>query len=788
MINTFWDNPGVLFVAANAWASGQLQIVAHEDDDLYFMTPAVPAGIVSGQDSWTVFLTAGDAGRTDGHWQSRELGIRATYASMAGLPNAWTPLTLVVQQRTLTAFQLVGAPRIVVVFLRLPDGNPGGTGYGITGNESLRFLWSGSIGTIHSIDGANTYTRSDLIATLVSVIRVRNPDTLRIQDMTNYHGSDHSDHYHSGRFAFQAHLESAVRHRLRAYRAYNIESQPVNLSPREIAESNAIITTYGAFDPGVGPHAWNQREIPISDVAGTQASLVLMGTPLGDVCLAVRDAASVTESLVFESCADIPEQAFYLTERDIRHGDHCLTTPSIGGGSGSIGFMPCGLGTGQGWMFFTDGHIRGLDGQCFAETSGTPALEPCDALSRAWEVAAKPAFAAGLGTEFSSLEFGTDPSRYDSLEFGDLDGDGLEDVCARRADGVYCARAIGQGLFGAATLWHSNFGDDDAWAPAQYGTTLQLGDLDGDGRVDLCGRGVAGIYCVRSNGASFFDFRLWTTTFADADGGAFAETYGSLRLGDVDGDTLVDLCGYRAGEVQCLLSDGSNFGSPSTWMNQNWITLLGLPSAQIAQTLMLGDVDGDGDEDLCERGVVGVYCAMADPIAGEFVDAAMRSQGEFSDAFGWSGAESHWRSLRLGDFSGDGQADLCGRGGAGVLCLYAMDGRFSALNHRLSDAFSNAEGFAPTEIGTTLSLADIDGDGRADLCAAGPSDLRCAVLDDPLEAPEPSVGLGLAIGLGSLVAFSRHRRRQITAGHGHFRTPIRSALDALGVRRARSSR
>jgi hypothetical protein len=61
-------------------------------------------------------------------------------------------------------------------------------------------------------------------------------------------------------------LESHVRHRLRAYRAYNIDTQPVNLSSQEIAESNAIIATYGAFDGGVGPNAWNQREIPIADV------------------------------------------------------------------------------------------------------------------------------------------------------------------------------------------------------------------------------------------------------------------------------------------------------------------------------------------------------------------------------------------------------------------------------------------------------------------------------------------------------------------------------------------
>jgi len=748
----------LLSVPCASLADGQLQIVAHEDDDLYFMTPAVPDGIATGEPSWTVFLTAGDAGRTDGHWQSRELGIRATYASMAGLPDLWTALPLLIEERSLTAFALVGAPQIVVVFLRLPDGNPGGTGYAVTGNESLRYLWELAPGAlIHSIDGTHQFTRPQLVETLVEIIRERDPAVLRIQDMTNYHGSDHSDHYHSGRFAFEAHLQSAIRHRLRAYRAYNIDAEPVNLSPDEILESQAIIATYGPFDPGVGPNAWNHREIPIADVSDTQGSLVLMGSSLGDVCLAVHDPGMASESLDFESCADVPEQAFFLSERDLRHGVYCLASPAIGGAAGTIGFAPCGLGPGQEWTFFTDGHIRGRNGICLAESAGDLALEPCTGSSRTWEVGAKPAFDAGSGSEFSTLEFGTDPAHYETLEFGDLDADGLEDVCSRRSDGIYCALSTGDGLFGTASLWHSNYGDDDSWAPPQFSTTIMLGDLDGDGRVDLCGRGALGLYCVRSDGFGFFDFRLWTTTFSDADGGTSTETYGSLRLGDVNGDARDDVCGYRNGEIQCLLSDGSNFAAPTTWMTQDWITLLSLPSEQIAQSMMLGDIDGDENADLCERGAAGVYCALSDASGEEFVDPAMRSQGEFSDGLGWSGAESYWGSLRLGDFSGDGQDDLCGRGGAGILCLYSIDGRFSALNHRLSPDFSDTFGFLPTENGSTFSMADIDGDGRSDLCAAGPTTLHCAVLDDPMGAPEPALGTGLVLGAAGLACARRRR-------------------------------
>ena len=72
-------------------ASGKtLNIVAHEDDDLLFLSPDLLHAIQAGRSVRTVFLTAGDAGNDTAYWTGREAGMQAAYAQMCGVANTWT--------------------------------------------------------------------------------------------------------------------------------------------------------------------------------------------------------------------------------------------------------------------------------------------------------------------------------------------------------------------------------------------------------------------------------------------------------------------------------------------------------------------------------------------------------------------------------------------------------------------------------------------------------------------------------------------------------------------------
>jgi hypothetical protein len=149
--------------------------------------------------------------------------------------------------------------------------------------------------------------------------------------------------------------------------------------------------------------------------------------------------------------------------------------------------------------------------------------------------------------------------------------------------------------------------DDSGWDDPSNALTLQLGDVNGDGQLDLCGRANAGIRCVLwADGYTTGSFvgPVWSD---DAGWDAPAQ-YWSLRLADVTGDGRADLCGRAADGIVCAISLGDSFAEPVSagWGSDtegyggddNWPTLVaGGPKA-----VGCSDVDGDGvcdDADAC---------------------------------------------------------------------------------------------------------------------------------------------------------------------------------------------
>ncbi|MFG6280707.1 PIG-L family deacetylase [Microbacterium sp. 5K110] len=174
-----------------------LSIWAHPDDDIIFGNPTISGAIAAGHCVRTVFLTAGDAGKGIGYTHSRELGILRAYNHMRGVDGLWDSTVLTLDSG-LRVDRLTpqGDGRISVMFVRLPDGNITGGGFGSTGYTTLSALLDGGIGSLAPIDGGPAVDLGRLSTGLSELATALQPSQIltHVPRGSAYAPGDHPDH------------------------------------------------------------------------------------------------------------------------------------------------------------------------------------------------------------------------------------------------------------------------------------------------------------------------------------------------------------------------------------------------------------------------------------------------------------------------------------------------------------------------------------------------------------------------------------------------------------------
>nr|WP_309926995.1 chitobiase/beta-hexosaminidase C-terminal domain-containing protein [Arthrobacter sp. 1088] len=242
--------PASAAVPPCAGTGGAMQIVAHTDDDLLFLSPDFMRDIQAKRCVQTVFTTAGEAGEGAVYWKSLEAGIRASYSKMAGVSDSWTTSDAGVPNRPLTMQTLNGAPNISVVFMRLPDGFPNGDGSAAYNDQSILKLWDGRLSSIRPVDNAATFTKSQFQTALNRLVANFQPTTFRTQDWTGNFNSpyDHSDHWATAKFAQLATRSYTGPHTSLAYDAYVIDEYPQNVTGAELTTKVDTFVRFADFD------------------------------------------------------------------------------------------------------------------------------------------------------------------------------------------------------------------------------------------------------------------------------------------------------------------------------------------------------------------------------------------------------------------------------------------------------------------------------------------------------------------------------------------------------------
>ncbi len=301
-----------------------------------------------------------------------------------------------------------------------------------------------------------------------------------------------------------------------------------------------------------------------------------------------------------------------------------------------------------------------------------------------------------------------DPSNYATMRWGDINGDGKADLCARADAGIRCwtfdGTSFSEPIVGPA------LSDESGFDHVSLYSTLRFADITGDGMDDLCVRWTDGMRCYPSNGTGF-EAEVAGPELSDAVGWGDPSNYGTIRTGDVDGDGKDDVCARANAGMRCWLTDGARIDGPA------WSNAAGWAKFRHWSTIRLVDLDNDGRADLCARGADGLQCALS---TGDGFGALITGPA-LSDAAGWDDY-SNFATLRFADVTGDGVLDACARSNDGVRC-WPFDG--ASFGAPISGPLVDASGWTGDRFHRTIDFVDIDADGRADLCARASQGLVC---------------------------------------------------------------
>jgi hypothetical protein len=340
------------------------------------------------------------------------------------------------------------------------------------------------------------------------------------------------------------------------------------------------------------------------------------------------------------------------------------------------------------------------------------------------EVAEINAFAATMGS------FGIAVSSFKgTLDLANIDGTGHYIVGVADVTGDGHADLVSAHTNGNAYVWPGSAKGSFGKAAASFNGTLDLANIDGSGHyivgvADVGGDGYADLISVNTNATAY----VWPGTAKGGFGPAVASFNGTFDLGNIDGAghyvvAVSDVTGNGRADLVSTHTNGHAYVWPGRANNT-----FGTAMSSFNGTLDLANIDGighyivgvadvtgEGRADLVSAHTSGTAYVWPGSGNGTFAKAVASFNGtmDLANIDGWG----HY-VVGVADVTGDGVADLVSANTNGSAYVWPGlgNGSFGAAVASFKGTldFANIDGTGHYLVG----LADVTGDGRADLVSA----------------------------------------------------------------------
>lgn len=291
---------------------------------------------------------------------------------------------------------------------------------------------------------------------------------------------------------------------------------------------------------------------------------------------------------------------------------------------------------------------------------------------------------------------------------GDVTGDGKPDILARGSSGNLVLYQ-GTGLTGQLSPGlQPAVNTGGGWNT--YASMSAAGDLNGDGIPDLVARRSDGTLWFASGNSS----GKFTSPIAVSQGWS---VFTALVTGyDFNGDGKPDIVAEDSAGTLSFFAGAGDTGSGGQWssglksgvrISTGWAGFTAIFSP--------GDLNGDGHPDILARdssGTLWFFAGTGTTGVGGQWSSGLRSGVPIST--GWNGFDS---IIGSGDFNGDGHADLLARTPSGALYYFPGNGTTGTSQwvSGLSSAGNIATGW--DSYSAILGTGDVNRDGKPDIVA-----------------------------------------------------------------------